>query len=68
VVDFAFDFPQIIVPSHDDSRLLPDVLHIECRSICIVSTPLIDKFLNHFATRKHYNILAAEFQVEDWAI
>lgn len=56
VVELSFNLPKIIISTHDDPRLFPNILHEQLRPICIVCTSFVDQTFDHVALSKHHNI------------
>ena len=56
VVELSFNLPKVIISTHDDPRLFPNILHEQLRPICIIGTSFVYQTFNHVALSKHHNI------------
>jgi hypothetical protein len=41
VVELSFNLPKVVISTHDDPRLFPNILHEQLRPICIVCTSFV---------------------------
>ena len=68
VVELPFNLPKVVISTHDDTRLFPDILHKQSRPICIVATSLVYQAFDYVTFGNHHNIGRALLQMKDWSI